>query len=127
MVKLAGRHTGNGSVYDGAVLEFDGHRFVVQLHQEPVKAQSPAQVRTNSGENCTKRISGVNRIEEKEGKKGMMAYLTSFILEPLGGRLGAEVKLGFLRGSCCLELIRSGARGTSNYLSLFAVATTKMF
>jgi hypothetical protein len=52
----------------------------------------------------------VNRIEEKEGKKGMLAYLTSFILEPLGGRLGAEVKLGFLRGSCCLELIRSGVR-----------------
>jgi hypothetical protein len=98
VVKFAGRHTGNGSVYDGAVLELDGHRFVVQLHQEPVKAQPPDQIRTNSGENCTKRISRVNRIEEKEGKKGMLAYLTSFILEPLGGRLGAEVKLGFFAG-----------------------------
>jgi hypothetical protein len=59
----------------------------------------------------------VNRIEEKEGGKGMLAYLTSFILEPLGGRLGAEVKLGFLRGSCCLELIRSGVRGISSIRS----------
>ena len=26
---------------DGAILELDGHRLVVQLHQEPTKAQSP--------------------------------------------------------------------------------------
>jgi len=39
--KIAGRHTGDGSVDDGAILELDGHRLVVQLHQEPTKAQSP--------------------------------------------------------------------------------------
>lgn len=70
---------------DNAVLELDGHRLVVQLHQEPVKAQFPPKSTPIRAKNCTKQISEVDRIYGKEDELGVLAYLMSFILEALGG------------------------------------------
>jgi hypothetical protein len=70
---------------DSAVLELDSHRLVVQLHQEPAKAQSPPKSARIRAKNCTKRISEVDRIYGKEYEPGVLDYLTSFILEALGG------------------------------------------
>jgi hypothetical protein len=88
--RLQGEHTGDGAVDDGAILELDGHRVVVQLHQEP--AQAPVS-RPNPHEFGRKLHQTDQRTEGKRGRnESGVAYLTSFILEASGRRGGSGGK-----------------------------------
>jgi hypothetical protein len=82
---------------DSAVLELDGHRLVVQLHQEP------ANPRPNPHRFVRKFHQTSQRSEPNRGKvdePGMLAYLTSFILEALGGgRRGGGKARAFAGGA----------------------------
>lgn len=86
--------TGDGSVDDGAVLELDGDRLVVQLHQKPAAKPPTPQIRTKKirgGKfapygSAKGRHTGKRNGTERSGEEPE-PHLTSFILAA-GGRSG---------------------------------------
>jgi hypothetical protein len=72
----------------GAVLQLDGDRLVVQLHQEPAAKQTRQNQYRIWRKNFTKQISEERQSETnlKEEGGGGEQYLTSFIVAAAGRR-----------------------------------------
>jgi hypothetical protein len=105
-------HTCDGAVDHRAVLELDGDRLVVQLHQEP--AANPKSS-TKLGEVRTERRSegrAKRRHSGREARENGGRYLTSFILPVLAeGRreaAAAELKRGGSRRSYAVGFLGAG-------------------